>query len=60
MGANQLRGDRLPVGRGQVTIVPYDANKGGNHSLTVLVTWSLPAGLFARGVRLESVLATAE
>jgi type IV pilus modification protein PilV len=60
MGATQLRGDRLPRGRGRVTIVPYDANKGGNHSVTVLVTWSLPAGLFARGVQLQSVLATAE
>lgn len=60
MGADQLRGDRLPRGRGQVTIVPYDASKGGNHSVMVLVTWSLPSGIISQGVRLESVLATSE
>jgi len=62
MGANTLRGDRLPNGRGVMTIVPYDANNGGNHMVTVDVTWSLPgAGLiFRRFVRMETVLATAE
>lgn len=60
IGADQLRGDRLPRGRGVVTIVPYDVNKAGNHSVTVRVTWNLPSGLTAQGVRLESVLATSE
>ncbi|MEK6744787.1 MAG: type IV pilus modification protein PilV [Nitrospirota bacterium] len=60
IGADTLRGDRLPRGRGRVTIVPYDVSKGGNHAVTVLVTWGLPSGIISQGVRLESVLATAE
>lgn len=60
IGADTLRGDRLPRGRGRVTIIPYDANKGGNHSVTVLVTWSMPSGIVSQGVRLESILATSE
>jgi type IV pilus modification protein PilV len=60
MGANQLRGDRLPQGKGRVIITPYDANKGGNHSVEVRVTWSSSGLFFGRGVRLDSVLATAE
>lgn len=60
MGANTLRGDRLPNGLGEVSIIPYDVNKGGNHTVVVTVTWTVTGMLFSRGVRLESVLATAE
>lgn len=62
IGANTLRGDRLPLGQGVMTIVPYDANNGGNHSVTVNVSWSLPGarGIFRKGVQLETVLASAE
>ncbi len=58
IGADQLRGDRLPGGLGEVIIVPYDASKGGNHSVMVQVTWS--KGLIEHRVRLENVLATSE
>jgi type IV pilus modification protein PilV len=55
IGVDQLRGDRLPNGRGVVTIVPYDANNGGNHSVTVNVSWGM-----GKTVQMNTVLATAE
>jgi prepilin-type N-terminal cleavage/methylation domain-containing protein len=55
IGADQLRGDRLPSGRGEVTIVPYDANHGWNHLVTVTVSWG--RGKF---VQMNTVLATAK
>ncbi|MDA8098796.1 MAG: type IV pilus modification protein PilV [Nitrospiraceae bacterium] len=47
----------LPQGRGVVTIVPQDANKGGNHSVTVQVFWTT---LLTRSVKMETVLASTE
>lgn len=62
MGANTLRGDRLPLGQGVMTVLAYDPNNGGNHLVTVSVTWNLPGsrGIFRKGVQMETVLATAE
>jgi type IV pilus modification protein PilV len=57
LGQDTLPGDRLPQARGIVTITPYDPTRAGNHRVVVQVTWQ---GVLTRGVRLESVLATAE
>jgi len=60
MGANTLRGERLPAGRGTVTITPNDLNKAGNHTVIVQVIWQTPGGALARGVTIESILAASE
>ena len=61
MGANQLRGERLPAGQGTVMITPNDPNKAGNHTIIVNVTWRTPGGVLSRrGVTIESVLAASE
>jgi len=60
MGANTLRGERLPAGQGIVTITPNDANKAGNHTVIVQVIWRTPGGALARGVTIESILAASE
>jgi type IV pilus modification protein PilV len=57
LDASGLPGDRLPMPRGVVTITPYDPLSAGNHTVVVQVTWQ---GILQRGVRLESVLASAE
>lgn len=62
LGADQLRGDRLPMGQGVMTIIPYDANNAGNHSVSVNVSWNATGGLgvFRRSVQMDTILATAE
>ena len=57
MGQSQLPGDGLPQAVGVVEIIPYDPNRAGNHTVIVQVNWQ---SILTRGVRLESVLATAE
>lgn len=57
MAQSQLPGDALPQARGVVTIIPYDPNRAGNHTVIVQVNWQ---SILTRGVRLETVLATAE
>jgi type IV pilus modification protein PilV len=66
MGADTMRGDRLPSGQGIMTIIPYDVNNAGNHSVMVEVIWNLPGAkgtlkaLTTKEVVLQTVLATAE
>lgn len=55
--ANRLPGDRLPEAQGRVFITPYKTEHAGNHQVVVQVTWT---GILTRGVRLETVLVTAE
>ncbi len=51
----------LPNGRGVVTILPYDANKSGNHTVNVQITWTSTGSIFTqRGVVLDTVLTSAE